>query len=267
MKSPLKMMLLAVLLAGGAQAQMFQHKYGFASSLGSHTRNGEVTSSTGPGHLIGGTHVTNTAAMLPDYGIYVLRTDIDGRLNTVNEFNRSYVLSHGVSGYQLRITKGMVVEFSDGSGYGAVGSNVTQSGFMQPYREQGIAYVRLDLQGNVMNVQGYSFGDNSGYMSMLMGIKESVSKPGDMFVTGMVYPPGDDTTMWVMRIDQAGTLAWGKTFNFNVGGEKPVDLAENPVQTNQLVVLGDYDNPSASFHRGFWMTLDENTGTLTGLWA
>jgi|GEM_PF-3713768 len=260
MRSVFNGAILVMALSANAAAQLFQHTYRPAPDVGSATESGQVTSSTGTGHLAGGLDVRGF-----DYGISVVRTDADGRFTTPNDFNRVYYLTHS-SGLQLRFTAARVEEFSDGSGYGAIGTYMTQTGLFQPYQNQGIAYVRLDPSGNVMNVQGYSLGNNSGSRAFIMGLKESTTTPNTLYATGYLTPAQNESnTMWAMKIDQAGNLLWGKFYNFASGNELPTDLVENPYAAGQLIVVGDYSESANNFYKPFWMTINSNTGALSSI--
>lgn len=249
--------ILATLLCSQASAQYFQHKYGYAPDIGTRTKCGQVTTASGPGHLVGADHIRNLASAAGDYGVYVLRTDQDGRFSSGNNFNRVYFLTHVATGIQTRFTTAFVVEFSDGSGYGAIGTYVTQTGIFAPYQNQGIAYIRLDLMGNVMNVQGYSLANSSGALAFIAGLKESTSSPNTLFATGTLNDDG--SRLWAMHIDQAGNLLWGNFYDISSGTAGPTDLVESPY-ASELIIVGDYDD--ATWSKPFWMVLNPNTGAF-----
>lgn len=247
-----------VLSALSTKAQYFQHLYGQDPFIGSTTKTGMNTTATGAGHVFAGLHIQDLNTAMPPpatnfnlYSINVVRTDADGRFTTMNDFNKTYQLTNA-AGAVIRFTSGAVVEFSDGSGYGVMGTY-----YYQPLpRSFGIAYIRLDAMGNVMVTQGYSVPFTGGSWIGLMGLKESTSTPGDLFATGRVSK-SDNGYMWALRIDQAGGLTWGNIYDFGPGyTEDPKDLIESPY-ANELIVVGRIN---ATPVKAFWMVIDPNTG-------
>lgn len=255
-----KVLLIALVLSSiVTNAQYFQHLYGQDPFIGSITKNGMNTTVTGAGHLVGGLHIQDLNTALPPpatnfhlYSIHVVRTDADGRFTTPNDFNNTYQVVDLSTGETVRLTSSAVIEFSDGSGYGVVGTY-----FYQPLpRKFGVVYVRLDANGNVMATQGYSMPFTGGSGIDLMGLKESFSSAGDLFATGSVSFT-DNGYMWALRIDQNGALQWGNLYDFGPGyTEDPKDLIESPY-SQELIVVGRVVNTPV---KGFWMVLDPNTG-------
>lgn len=248
-----KIILIVFLLAGfTSKAQYFQHLYGHDPEIGTVVRTGMNTNSTGPGHLIGGMHMKDLLSSFPPpsingelFALHVIRTDADGRFTTPNEFNNTYRLLNSNNDV-IRFTAGAVTEFSDGSGYAALGTY-----FYDEYYPQaaGVAYIRLDLNGNVMTTKGYTLSPmiEGGAGINIAAVRESVSTPGDIFATG---------DNWVLRIDQNGTLIWG-----NVYSGAPIinkDLIESPYAP-ELIVVGQLVNSPI---KGLWMKLDPNTGAV-----
>lgn len=229
-----------------AQAQYFQHVYGYkAGDYGTKVQTGMVTSATGPGHVVAGLNIVTTTYP-GDFGIHVLRTDVDGRLPSPNEFNNTYLIQDG-AGNQLRVMATAAVELSDGSGYGVIGSYCDQTSFPS-INMQGIAYLRLNLQGKVVAAQGYYLSGNRGIVPYVNGLRESTSTPGELFATGS---NGDQ--MWAMKVDQNGTLLWGQQYSV---GATPQDIIESPYAPT-VIIVGGYSSS------GFWMEVDPNTGTCT----
>jgi hypothetical protein len=233
-------------------AQYFQHLYGFDPAIGTIPKNGMNTSATGPGHLVGGIHITGLMSGGGDYGVSVIRTDANGQFISPNNFANSYMLVNA-AGDQIRFTSGQVIEYSDGSGYAAIGTY-----FYEPLpRSFGIAYIELDTLGNVMNTQGYSIPNQAAAIDV-MGLKESSSKPGEIFATGLLYARDNNFT-WCINVDRGGGLLWGNLYDFNQGEEIPNDLIESPYNP-ELIIVGRYNEANPALQKGFWMTLDPATG-------
>lgn len=257
-----KIFLIIFLLAGfTSKAQYFQHLYGQDPAIGSLIGNGMNTKATGPGHLIGGLHIKDLLNPPPlggpfnfyNFALHVIRTDADGRFTTPNDFNNTYRLTNA-AGNAIRFSAGSVVEFSDGSGYGAIGTY-----FYEPLpRSFGIAYIRLDVNGNVISSQGYALPYRGGSYIDLRGMKESISNPGDLFATGTSANSNGEEYMWALKIDQNGTLLWGNLYDFGLGIiEDPADLIESPY-ASELIVVGGVK----SSLKALWMVLDPNTGSV-----
>lgn len=241
------------LFAASVQAQYFQHLYGYKNAIGSIPMNGMTTTAIGDGHLVGGLYVDVDGFPIHqgNYGIYVLRTDIDGRFTSANDFNNGYLLTDGTQ--KLRFTAGLAVEFTDGSGYGAVGSYYLYSGAQ--IATQGLAYVRLDANGNVMTVQGYHLSNHIGGTPFINGLREATDGSGDLFATGTNLDANDGDKIWAMRIDANGGLIWGEIYNAVC---TPNDIIHSPYSAKTIIV-GEYAG------KGFWMDVDPATGALFGI--
>lgn len=242
--------LLAVFTAVIAKAQYFQHVYGYESNdYGTKVQSGMVTSATGPGHVVAGLNIQTQYNPLIDYGIYVLRTDVDGRIISPNEFSNTYLVTDA-SGVEVRVMATAVVELSDGSGYAAIGSYANRTGsWPSTITGQGIAYLKLDLLGNVVAIQGYQLSSAPYVIPYVTGLRESTVQ-GELFATGT---NGDN--MWALKIDQNGTLLWGETYFV---GAEPEDIIASPYGPT-VIIVGAYNNKA----NGFWMEVDPNTGTCT----
>jgi hypothetical protein len=239
-----------------SNAQYFQHLYGSDPYIGTVFTTGANTTVIGQGHLVGGLHIINQNIMPPppysapytdfaNFQLHVIRTDADGRFTTVNDFNNTYTLTNS-AGNVIRLTGGAVIEYSDGSGYGVIGSY-----FYEPLpRSAGVAFINLDVFGNVVSTQGYVLPNTFPSGVFVTAAKESVSTPGDIFASG---------NAWVIRIDQTGNLIWGYEYsNSSTDGMDIIDLIESPY-ASELIVVGKL---SSSIVKGLQMVLDPNTGAV-----
>ncbi|KAB2918093.1 MAG: T9SS type A sorting domain-containing protein [Bacteroidetes bacterium] len=248
-----KLLLIALALMGiSAQAQYFQHEYGNGPAIGTVNVHGQNTRYAATGHLIGGhfIDISSTPLYLGSLGIFAAHADDDGRFVNTTDFNNHYVFNDGSGTYTLRITSAQVIEFEDGSGYGAVGAFHRWQNIFYPSAQifgQGIAYIRLDASGNVISIQGYQLSSVIGTVPFVTGLRESEAGNGDLFATGT---NGDD--MWAMKIDQNGGLLWGSIYDV---AATPNDIIESPY-TSTVIIVGQHSN------NAFWMEVNPGTGAL-----
>src|ERR1044072_5608640 len=202
----LKLLACFVMLAACAKAQYFQGKYAQDPSLGGTGINGMITQYTGSGHLLGGLFDYNDP-MAPciytsiHWGMFVTRTDDAGGFSSALNFNNTYFFQDA-GGNEIRVSGGQVLEYKDGSGYGAIFSYYlyipppVPCG--QPFlTSQGVAFVRFDVNGNVLTVAGFPMPSN-GYHTYVNDIRESRWQPGDIYATGSWDSGNDGSTFWAL---------------------------------------------------------------------
>lgn len=244
-------------VATQVEAQYFQHQYGFAPDIGTTPSMGGVTTATGPGHLVAGNHSRNLAGipLTGDFGIYVLRTDAGGRFTSPQNFNNSYLFTAG-SGMELRFTNGgHAVEYPDGSGYAVVGTYFHET--LQ--QNQGIAFIKLDLNGNVVFAKAYKMPFSTAAVNLsTSALKQSTSQPNHFIATGQ-YGNDMSNYLWAIHFDQNGNLVWGGLYDIFTVPEQPGDLVESPYN-NELLIVGAY--PTAGTQNAFMLVLNKITGAV-----
>lgn len=256
MKKAILTTCLTVIMVTGTKAQYFQKLYSDNSSAD----NGMITRSTGPGHVMAG---VNRLDLTIDFGLMVVRTDPDGSFMNPTDFNNTYMLQTA-NGDILRFTAGHVVEFLDGTGYGVMGSFLWDDPTATFAVQYGLAYIRLDLTGNVMAVNGYMPGFNT-YSLTLASICESSVSPGDIFATAHWDVGGENASILALRISQNGTLLWGNIYDLSHATcavyETPHDIIESPYGNNEVIIVGTITVFDVSnYQAGWYLRLDQNTG-------
>jgi hypothetical protein len=200
--------------------------------------------------------------------LMAVRTDIDGDFTSSANFNNAYSATD-IYGYPLNFNGGQVVEFSDGTGYAALGSyNVNMDNIMR----YGIAYMELDLNGNVIHIKGYEMPQSSGVIDIgISSAMESPSSPGDLYATGWCHGPNEGRMIFAMRITRDGFLTWGNLMDFltsTAGEEKAHDIVESPYNTSDVYVAGSllwsgYNFPNGGAQEdAFIVTLDRANGGI-----
>ena len=257
MKSLILCATFALAASTGVHAQYFQHQYGYSPDIGTTPLSGMVTSATGPGHLVAGNHSRNLGGipLTGDFGIYVLRTDAGGRFTGPGNFNNSYLFMAS-SGMELRFTNGAAaVEYPDGSGYAVVATYFHET--LQ--QNQGIAFVKLDNNGNVVFVRAYKMPNSTAAVGLsTSSLKPSTSQPGHFFATGQYFNDLSNY-LWAIRFDQSGNLFWGGLYDIATVPERPGDLVESPYRS-ELLIVGAY--PSAGTEKAFMLVLNSANGAV-----
>ena len=207
-------------------AQYFQHKYTTNSIIG----NGLTTKYTSDGHLFGGT-CQGIGMTMPS--LFVTRTDSTGQFTSPQNFNQTYILLDAQSQIQLTIMSNQVIELSDGTGYVAFGSySFINSASTTIW---GLFYVKLDVNGNVIVVNGYQPSINvSGIW--VTSATESIHNNGDVYATGNIVTQSENRVVFAISVDNVGNLYWGNLYDFK-SYVTSNDIIQSPYD-DELIMVG-----------------------------
>lgn len=230
-----------------ARSQYFQHIYSDYSTIG----NGVTTKVTGDGNLLAG---TISGPGFSYISLVVTRTDVNGKFTSANNFNNSYTFFDN-TGRPLSITSSRVLEFTDKTGYGVVGSFFFESS--PNIKVFGLFYVRLDLFGNIITCQGYETAFLINAIDAA-SVYESTSTPGNIFATGTLVGPSESFYFWAFRIRQNGTLTWGNVYSLG-SYVYATDLIESPY-ASELVLVGGVGTTGSN--EGYWVTVNPLNGAV-----
>lgn len=256
----LKLLACTIMLATFSKAQYFQGKYAQNPSVGGTGMNGMRTSITGSGHLLGGLFEYDDP-LNPCYpshaGLLITRTDDAGGFSSPANFNNTY-LFQDAGGHEIRLSCGQVLEYKDGSGYGAIFTYYqylpSPGSCESDLIAEGVAFVRLDVFGNVLTVVGFPLPGN-GSFAYVNDIRESRWTSGDIFATGE-WTSSTGEQFWALRVKQNGTLVWGKVYSHS--GEMPRGIIDAPTDSKKAVIVGYVPNSLGA--DGFFMTISASTG-------
>jgi hypothetical protein len=256
MKKTMLLVWFAAVVATYSQAQYFQRQYSDNSGLD----NGMFTKTTGAGHVMAG---VNRTGLTSDYNLMVIRTNPNGGFTTASHFNKSYVITDP-SGHNIQFTAGHVIEYANGTGYGVFGSFSFTNSSSPTGVSQGLAFIRLDLFGNPVIVQGYQTTVPTISVT-LKGTYESKQYPSDIFVAAHVLGPGETSAsyIWVMRVDINGVIVWGNIYDISTptaNFEVPEDIIESPYFPEVLIVGGLSYPGTTGDENGFCLRLNNGTG-------
>jgi len=255
------------MLTASARAQYFQAKYVQDPNLGGTGINGMTTKYTGAGHLIGGlsTYQDNNPCpyLMTHWGLFVTRTDDAGGFSLPSTFNNTY-LFQDAGGNEIRLSGGQVLEYRDGSGYGAIFSYYLYIpppiSCGQPFlTQQGVAFVRFDASGAVLTVSGFPM-PSTGYHTYVNDIRESKWQSGDIYATGEWNSAGfsQGNSFWALRVRQNGTLVWGNVYSNNY--EMAYGIMDTPSGDNEAVIVGSIGDELSGSMDAFFMKINSTTG-------
>jgi hypothetical protein len=260
MKKTILMAWFALIAATCSQAQYFQKLYNDNSSA----YNGLICTSTGAGHLIAGVN------QVPDYGLMVVRTDLDGGFSSFADFNLTYVLTT-TTGQTVSFTSGHVLEYSNGTGYAVMGSMYYNDPTAPSGITHALAFIRLDLSGNVMALMQYNMPVQT-YSLDLKATCESSTTPTNIYATAHFVGNSEASYVVAMSVDVNGTLLWGRLYDFPTSRPSfatPYDIIESPYNNSELLIVGDifymwatYPSPIGN---GFCLTLNRGSGSVLNM--
>lgn len=241
----------AIFAVHTANAQYFHSLYDDYSVIG----NGTVVRTTGTGHLLGGATTNPPIGSAPVQSLVVTRTDVDGNFTSPANFNNVYMIYDGATGIQTAVTNVRIIEFSNGSGYGALGSYSFMNG-TSPVN--GLLYMTTDPNGNVLSVTGYINGAGSGSTLTLSSVTESGWAPGEIFAVGRQWNPATAIdNIFAMRVDNAGNLVWARLYNYtsiSTAFQATVSSVLESPYAPELSLVGSINQ------NGLWIVLDPATG-------
>lgn len=269
-----KIYLLALVLIGfNAKAQYFQHLYGSGNTWEMLTDGNNAYSGGNAGHFLIG---PGGSSFPGDFTINAQRTDMDGLFSNPQTFNYQYYLTDITnppampaffSADHIR-----TVEFSNGNGYAVAGSYLSGGA-----TSMGIFYTHINPTGNVVTSAGY-FQNLWGVTHTNVSVQEiveSVSNPGDLYITGYLTVAGTgNNRVFVIKIDQNGTLLWGATYdmtnNYSTDSDMSHDIVESSnynstCSCHEVMVVGEHidKTTAASLPDAFFLRLNSNTGVPT----
>lgn len=269
-----KLYLLAfAFLSFTAKAQYFQHLYGSNNTWEMLTDGNNAYSGGNAGHFLIGPGGWNFPG---DFTFNVQRTDMDGLFSNPQTFNYQYYMTDitnppampaSFSADHIR-----TVEFSNGNGYAVAGSYLSGGA-----TAMGIFYTHINPTGNVVTSAGYFqtlWGVSHTNVSV-QEIVESVSNPGDLYITGYLTVAGSgNNRVFVIKIDQNGTLLWGATYdmtnNYNTDTDMSHDIVESSnynstCSCHEVMVVGEHidKTTAAAIPDAFFLRVNSNTGVPT----
>lgn len=245
-------MMLTSFLCANLKAQYFHHVY--ANDVYEVGVSGLATTSrTSVGHIICGSDKLG----MPNgpTKIKVVKTNQDGRFTNPTDFKAMYEFYDNMSN-RLEIGCTEIIELSAGGAYGITGTYLDR-----PTSEYGIYYVELDNFGSPTVTYAFPTYVTPGFF--LKSLKESVSNPGELYITGTFMDYSTSQTYpYVFKFDRLGNYIWDYAYDiinpvhFDGAGW---DMVEDPSHPGTGVLVGSVAGQNNSLEALF-LTFNLSTG-------